>query len=145
MVDLTQSCRSINRKREIDKRRTRYHFLHHQSVPDLRGCSICQNSAKARGRKKTYYDRVWKLTEAAYQKYKSSINPTNIHRGSLWHLDHVFSIKEGFRRGIDPKIIASHHNLQMMEKKANLSKGSRCDISIEELNRRIAGSTFSKS
>jgi hypothetical protein len=40
-----------------------------------------------------------------------------------YHLDHKFSIHEGFMRDISPKIIGHISNLQMLWWKDNLQKG----------------------
>ena len=49
------------------------------------------------------------------------------------HLDHVFSIKEGFLNDIDPQIIAHVTNLKIIKSFDNCSKGSKCDKTIDQL------------
>lgn len=70
---------------------------------------------------------VRKLTERTYKTFKAEINPLNLDRGlKTNHLDHKFSIVEGFLKNIDPKIIASKENLQMLSSTENISKGRKC-------------------
>ena len=55
-------------------------------------------------------------------------------RGLLdFHLDHKYSITEGFRNGVPPKIIGSIHNLEFIHHLENVSKGTKCSITLEEL------------
>ncbi len=54
------------------------------------------------------------------------------HEGA-YHLDHMFSIHEGFLQGIQPWVIGSIKNLCMIPAIENLSKNSKCSISFEEL------------
>lgn len=77
---------------------------------------------------KSYYNRVRKITESNYTKYKHIINPNNLKRSRTdYHLDHIYSIHAGFMNKIDPSIIGDVSNLRMLKAKDNLSKSSRCD------------------
>jgi hypothetical protein len=76
---------------------------------------------------------VWKYTEKTYNQYYSQINPDNVNRGREYHLDHKFSISEGFKNNIEPKTIACSGNLEMMCSKDNISKGSKCSLTIEKI------------
>lgn len=80
-----------------------------------------------------YKFMVWRETEKTYKKYYSLINPDNLKRGCDYHLDHKFSISEGFKSKIDPKIIASLGNLEIMNSKDNMSKGGKCSLTVENL------------
>ena len=60
------------------------------------------------------------------------------YRSILFHLDHRYSIKQGFLDEIDPKIIGSIVNLQMLPAKVNCSKKEKCDITIKQLLRNYA-------
>lgn len=75
----------------------------------------------------TYASKVRFITEATYISHKNTINPLNKPRtlcGVLggWQLDHIISIKKGFIDGIDPKIISSLDNLQMLPWEHNRQK-----------------------
>lgn len=138
IIDLTKSCKTINREREMARRRRKYHMIHHIDNPDTKRCSICQNDMRRLRSRDSYYREVWRLTEIEYKAHIQTINPTRIHRGSLYHLDHIYSIKEGYTKKVKPAEIASRHNLRLIDRHSNLSKGDRCDISLQELRRRIA-------
>ena len=51
------------------------------------------------------------------------------------HLDHNFSILEGFRRNIKPKIIANPYNLQMLSEKENIAKRDSCWVTEAQLDK----------
>jgi hypothetical protein len=53
-----------------------------------------------------------------------------------FHIDHIYSISDGFINNIDYRIIASHHNLRVITKDENLKKGSKSDITSDELLKR---------
>lgn len=81
-----------------------------------------------------YKKHIRQLTEQTYTEYKSIINPNNFKRNKKdYHLDHKFSIIEGFKQNIDPKIMASVVNLEMITAFDNLSKGSNCSITKQDL------------
>jgi DNA invertase Pin-like site-specific DNA recombinase len=50
-----------------------------------------------------------------------------------YHLDHKFSISEGFKNGILPKIIGNIKNLEFIPWKENVKKRTKCSITIKEL------------
>lgn len=50
-----------------------------------------------------------------------------------YHIDHKFSIREGFEENIPPEIIGSLKNLEMIPGRKNCSKNSKCSITKEEL------------
>ncbi len=49
------------------------------------------------------------------------------------HIDHKLSVKFGFDNNIPPFIVGSIHNLEVIDSKLNMSKGSRCSITKEFL------------
>ena len=74
-----------------------------------------------------YKNKVYSLTKTNYIQNKGLINPNNYLRTICgvkggYQLDHIVSIKEGFNKSIDPKIIASKENLQMLTWQANRNK-----------------------
>ena len=71
---------------------------------------------------------VRKLSEHTYRANKEKINPNNHIRGlnHNYHLDHIVPIIECFKRGWSPERTAAVENLQMLEYRENLSKGSSC-------------------
>jgi hypothetical protein len=75
-------------------------------------------------KKSTYYHRV---------QYLTSLYSTHLSRIGDQHVDHIFSVAEGFRRQIEPEIISHPGNLQILDAQINRSKNSDCWISEEEL------------
>jgi hypothetical protein len=76
-------------------------------------------------RRKVYY---WTskndLTQLRYHEKRS--------RGG-YHLDHKYSITEGFKNKVPPKVIGSVYNLEFIPYNVNASKGTKCSIKLEEL------------
>lgn len=73
-----------------------------------------------------YKSKVSVLSEQAYQQHRATINPNNYPRGiagkeGAYHLDHIVSKRFCFDNNIPPEVCASHHNLQMMDWRANVS------------------------
>ncbi|MCL2312199.1 MAG: hypothetical protein FWC41_06905 [Firmicutes bacterium] len=50
-----------------------------------------------------------------------------------YHIDHKFSILEGFKQGIEPEIMGSKWNLRLITENENCVKGGKCIILKEEL------------
>lgn len=50
-----------------------------------------------------------------------------------YHLDHKFSIIEGFKNNIKPEIIGNIKNLEFIPWEENIKKRTKCSITIEEL------------
>jgi hypothetical protein len=50
-----------------------------------------------------------------------------------FHLDHKYSITEGFKNKVPPKVIGSIDNLEFICYTENLSKGTKCSITLEKL------------
>ena len=74
-----------------------------------------------------YAYKVRRLSEETYIKYKNEINPTDFPRTLCgieggYQLDHKISIQRGFKMGLNPIIVASKQNLQMLPWKTNRSK-----------------------
>lgn len=47
-----------------------------------------------------------------------------VHKGG-WHLDHIISVLEGFKKGMPPEFIADIKNLRMIPALENIKKGPR--------------------
>lgn len=54
-------------------------------------------------------------------------------RSMRFHVDHKFSIKQGFLSNIEPQIIGSIVNLEILPAIENIRKNSKCSITKEEL------------
>lgn len=100
-----------------------------------------------RFRNSTYSDYINSLSD--FKKYrKEVINITkkqpihelpNFNRRGVsgvegnYHLDHKFSIVEGFIQNINPKIIGNIKNLEFIPWEENVKKRTKCSINIIEL------------
>jgi hypothetical protein len=81
-----------------------------------------------------YVKSVRSLTSKMYNKYKHIINPKDLPKSRYeYHLDHKYSIYEGFKNNIPVKVIASKENLEMIPYLENLIKGIKCSITLDEL------------
>ena len=83
-----------------------------------------------------YYRKVLNITKTNLDKYYHLINPDNKPMGqteNTYNIDHIFSISEGFKQNIDPKIIGSVYNLQTLLWKDNIRKNKKCWITKEKL------------
>lgn len=54
-------------------------------------------------------------------------------RGEEYHLDHIYSVYDGYINSVDPNIIGSISNLQLISKKINLNKSVKSWQTLEEL------------
>jgi len=50
-----------------------------------------------------------------------------------YHLDHKYSITEGFKNNVPPKVIGHIANLEFLPHKVNESKGTKCSVTLEKL------------
>jgi len=80
-----------------------------------------------------YKQLVLMETKVNYRKHKDVINPHNIKRNRYYHLDHKYSIVEGFKHNILPNVIGSYVNLEVIPVRSNIQKGTDCSITKEEL------------
>ena len=80
-----------------------------------------------------YYDEVAKYTNESWIAHFDKINPKRLVRSNKYHLDHIYSIFQGFKEGISPEIIGHWTNLRMLSKSENSGKKDRCDKTKEQL------------
>jgi len=81
-----------------------------------------------------YKQKVWAETK----RNDLTILENYDRRNKLdYHLDHMYSIFEGFRNNVDTYIIGHIENLRMLPYKENLSKFNKCSITLDELLLRI--------
>lgn len=77
-----------------------------------------------------YKQSVWNYT----RKNKLELLENFNKRGkSDYHLDHKYSITQGFLNNIPPEIVGSVYNIEMLYHKDNIKKNSKCSITKEEL------------
>ena len=85
-----------------------------------------------------YKKVITNRTNTIYRNNHILINPYNIVlRNKHNHLDHKFSIKQGFIKKIPIEIITHPCNLEIINYKDNLSKKDRCSITIDNLLKEI--------
>lgn len=82
--------------------------------------------------KANYYALVWALTERQYKEYASLIPDAHL-RSPDYHLDHNFSISEGFRQKIPAEVIANYTNLRVIPASLNCSKQDECHKTLIQL------------
>jgi len=85
--------------------------------------------------KQKYYLEVLKYTNRSYVEFFDFINNEN-NRSIDFHLDHIYSIYDGFKNKIDPIILGSIINLQLLPAKINIKKNKNSWITLDELNER---------
>ena len=61
-----------------------------------------------------------------------------------FHIDHIYSIRDGYDNNVPIEIISHKNNLRLIKAEENLSKGSKSDISCEELYRRVGVQRLSR-
>lgn len=66
-----------------------------------------------------------------YKAKNRGDNPDGINR------DHMFSILEGYRQGVDPYLISHPANCQLLLHSDNIKKRDKCSITLEQLKRRV--------
>lgn len=88
--------------------------------------------------KKVYYVKVWMITE------DNDLTTLKNHekRGfRKYHLDHIYSISEGFKNNIPPEAIGNIENLRFIHHKKNIKKGGEVDndakLLIEKIIKKI--------
>lgn len=82
-----------------------------------------------------YSKKVRYLTRSNYLRYKKIISGYELKEvdSKNYHIDHIYSISDGFLNKIDPGIISSYFNLRVIKKSDNLMKGRKSEISLDNL------------
>lgn len=81
-----------------------------------------------------YRIAVKKVSAKSYHNYYYKINPNNLPRSRYkYHLDHIFSVEEGFKQGIPPEVIGHWTNLRMLWHLDNSIKNTKCHKTLEKL------------
>lgn len=85
-----------------------------------------------------YKAHVSQLTEQNYRRYRNVINPKDLPRKrNKYHLDHIYSIRDGFINNVEPSILAHPTNLRMLLYRDNIVKSSNSEITLDSLYLRI--------
>jgi len=81
-----------------------------------------------------YLLKVQKLTERELKKKGGRLKNLDLRgRKHGFSVDHKFSVYEGFKNNVDPKIISNINNLEMIEQYKNWSKNSKSTITLDKL------------
>ena len=79
-----------------------------------------------------YKRLVISKTKKSFDFFNRDI-PNSEMRSREYHLDHKYSISEGFRNKIHPMIIGHYKNLEVVYHAINESKFIECSITLDEL------------
>ena len=86
-----------------------------------------------------YFRKVWKETDKSLRKFSYKIKNIELRGNKFgYHLDHKYSIYEGFKNEIDPKIIGHYKNLRIIKAIDNMRKNKCSSINIDELKKMAA-------
>lgn len=130
-----ESCviRDIKRKEDIDENGLN---SFHRAMVKSKETNI-KNGYWVSDENKTdfeiYYAEVWKYTRRNNLSNLEHIEKRGHANQGKFHLDHKYSIFQGFKDGLSPDIIGSIYNLEMIIGRNNLSKGRKCSITKEDL------------
>jgi len=97
---------------------------------------LFQNKTEERQAAFLLYEK--KVRQHTEKVFKKEYIDNKKYRGQDYVLDHRVSIKECFEHALPIEFAAHLCNLEIVPKKYNLEKGSRCSITIEDLIAEIA-------
>ena len=80
-----------------------------------------------------YRMMVWKISNQQFIEHYYKINPANKKRGPKYHLDHKFSIQQGWQHNISAEVIGGWKNLQLLPAKHNQKKSNKCSVLLEDI------------
>ena len=81
-----------------------------------------------------YRLQVKKISARSYYDHYYKINPNNLPRSRYkYHLDHIFSVEEGFKQSVPPEVIGHWTNLRMLWYLDNSIKNTKCHKALDEL------------
>lgn len=80
-----------------------------------------------------YRRHVWRISNQQYKLHKDIINPADLPRSLKYHLDHKYSIQQGWQKGISAEIIGGYKNLQIIEGRTNRQKGNKCVCTLTDI------------
>lgn len=94
-------------------------------------CKI-EYKEKELSEREKYRRRVLMETNRSIRLYGHKIKDLNL-RSIDYHLDHKYSIFEGYKNNVDVRVIGHWLNLEIIPKNKNLIKSSRCSVEIQHL------------
>lgn len=82
--------------------------------------------------KQQYRNRCHQYLETQYQKYKHILDPEN-KRGKYWHIDHVYSVFDGFLNNVPINVISDVSNLRLIKDTDNYKKHKSSHKTLSKL------------
>lgn len=82
--------------------------------------------------RKQYSNRVNQYANTQYQQYKHILDPDN-KRGKHWHLDHIYSVTDGFLNNVPIYILSDVTNLRLISDSENYAKHLNSHKSLNKL------------
>ena len=82
--------------------------------------------------KQQYRRRCQQYLNTQYNQYKHSLDPEN-KRGKDWHIDHVYSVSDGFLNDVPIHVISDISNLRLISAIENYRKFKTSGKTIEQL------------
>ena len=79
-----------------------------------------------------YSHRCQQYANTQYQRYKDILDP-EVKRGRYWHLDHIYSITDGFINDVSINVISDVSNLRLISDKDNYKKHKKSEKTLIEL------------
>lgn len=80
---------------------------------------------------------LWVTNQQEIQALQNFDKRGKAGQPGAYNLDHKYSIIEGFKNNIEPKVIGNIHNLEMLPWKDNVKKHKKCSITLDELINKI--------
>jgi len=83
---------------------------------------------------KKYKREVLMVTNKQFINTLDNYNKRGVSgKDGAYHLDHRFSIMEGFKQGVNPEIIGQINNLEFIPWEENLTKRCECSITLDKI------------
>ena len=80
----------------------------------------------------TYSRRCHQYADTQYQRHLDLIDPEH-KRSKRWHVDHIFSITDGFLNDVPVNIISDITNLRLISDTENYKKHKKSEKTLEQL------------
>lgn len=139
--EIEETMEVIKAKKRLHSRNRKYLIEKHGSI----AAASIYKEISDRYRKNMENRGNWLKQDEidSYRKYKLRVEFLTEHniifhnilhlekRSPEWHIDHIFSIKQGYIQEVEPEIIACPINLQIVHASYNCSKRDRCDMSLD--------------
>lgn len=82
--------------------------------------------------RKQYSNRANQYANTQYNRYIETIDPEK-KRGKTWHIDHIYSVTDGFLNDVPINIISDISNLRLLDDKSNYAKHKKSEKTLNQL------------